>query len=69
MMERVSIAQAADTLGVSEQFIRIGLREGNLPFGHAVKMSSRWTYHISPELFNQYVGGMKKAVCGNRRHR
>lgn len=64
----VSIAEAARSLGTSEQFVRIGLQTGRLPFGSAVKMSSRWTYHISPELFWQYAGGNEKAACGNRRH-
>lgn len=56
----LSIAEAAKALGKSEQFIRIGLQTGRLPFGSAVKMSSRWTYHISPELFKQYAGAIKK---------
>lgn len=67
-MNRVTVKDAAATLGVSEQFVRVGLQTGRLPFGHAVKMSSRWTYHISPELLTQYAGAIKKATCGNRWH-
>ena len=55
-MERVKIKDAALILGVSEQFVRIGMQRGELPIGSAVKMSSKWTYHISPYLLEQYTG-------------
>ena len=53
---RITVQQAADVLNVSQQFIRIGLQKGTLPIGSAVKMSSRWTYHISEHLLEQYTG-------------
>lgn len=53
----VSVAEAARILGKSEQFVRIGLQRNILPIGTAVRMSSRWTYHISPKLLQEYVGG------------
>ena len=53
----VSVAEAARILGKSEQFVRIGLQRNILPIGTAVRMSSRWTYHISPKLLKEYVGG------------
>ncbi len=52
----VSIKEAAKIMGKSEQFIRVGLRNKRLPFGLAVKLSSQWTYYISPKLFYEYVG-------------
>lgn len=52
----VSVTQAAEILGKSPQFIRIGLQRELLPIGTAVKMSSIWTYHISPKLLEEYVG-------------
>ena len=55
-MERVSVKQAAYMLGVSEQYIRVGMQRGWLPIGSCVKMSSKWTYHISPHLLKQYIG-------------
>lgn len=55
-MERITVKDAARMMGVSEQFIRIGMQRGNLPIGQAVKMSSVWTYYISPKLFEQFVG-------------
>lgn len=52
--KRVKVKDAAERLGVSEQYIRIGLQTGRLPFGTAVKMSSKWTYHISETLLFEY---------------
>lgn len=52
----ISVKQAAETMGKCQQFIRIGLQRGLLPIGNAVKMSSQWTYYISPELFFRYTG-------------
>lgn len=60
MQRRVSVKEAAEILGVSQQFIRIGMQRGLLPIGTAVKMSSRWTYHISPKLLEEYVGQFNK---------
>lgn len=54
-MKRITVADAARRLGVSQQFIRIGLQRRILPFGYAVKMSDRYTYHISEKLLNEYI--------------
>lgn len=43
-------------IGKSEQFVRIGLQRGILPFGSAVKTSSKYSYYISPKLFEEYTG-------------
>ena len=51
----MTVKEAAKLLGKSEQFIRIGLQRGILPFGHAVKMSSKWTYHISDFKVYEYL--------------
>lgn len=40
----MTVKEAAKLLGKSEQFVRIGLQRGILPFGYAVKMSTKWTY-------------------------
>lgn len=53
---RITVKEAAALLGVSEQFLRIGLQQGKFPFGTAVKMSSRWSYFISSAQFLQYIG-------------
>ncbi|WP_133016261.1 hypothetical protein [Clostridium cuniculi] len=56
MGKSISVKEAAKIMGKSEQFVRIGLQRGLLPFGHAIKMSSIYTYYISPKLFEEYVG-------------
>lgn len=54
--KHLSVITAAVIMGKSQQFVRIGLQRGLLPFGTAVKMSSMWTYYISPKKFYEYVG-------------
>lgn len=60
-LKKMSVKNAAQLMGVSEQFIRIGLQNNRFPFGSAVKKSSRWTYHISPMAFYRYMG-LEKGV-------
>lgn len=52
----MTVKECATLLGKSEQFVRIGLQRGILPFGYAVKMSSKWTYHISKSKVKEYLG-------------
>lgn len=54
--QNISVRDAAEMLGVSPQFVRLGLQRDALPIGTAVKMSSVWTYHISPKLLKEYIG-------------
>jgi hypothetical protein len=56
MPQKIKVKEAAIIMGVSEQHIRLGLQRKILPIGHAIKMSSMWTYYISPKLFWEYVG-------------
>lgn len=53
---KLKVSEAAKALGKSEQFVRIGLQRGILPFRYAVKMSSKWTYHISAHKVYEYLG-------------
>lgn len=53
----MKVQEAAKRLNKSEQFIRMGLQLERLPFGTAVKTSSKWSYHISEKLLNEYLGG------------
>lgn len=52
----MSVAEAAELMGVSKDYIRIGLQRGLLPFGTAVKMSNRYTYYISANQLFKYLG-------------
>lgn len=59
-MKSLSVSDAARLMGKSNQFVRLGLQKGLLPFGTAVKTSSKYTYYISPKLFFEYVGDTKE---------
>jgi transcriptional regulator with XRE-family HTH domain len=61
----ISVDQAARLLGKSNNFVRIGLRRGELPFGSGVKTSSHWTYYINPKRFFEYIGGQEKLYHHN----
>lgn len=54
--KNMSVKEAAQRMGKSEQFVRIGLQRGLIPFGFAVKCSGKYSYHISPKLFEEYLG-------------
>ena len=72
-MERLTIRETAELLGVSEQFVRIGMQRGLLPIGTAVKLSSRWTYYITRERVIAYMEGrdikMPPAATGGNSNR
>ena len=51
MIEQMTIKEAADELGVSEQFVRIGLQRGRLPWGYAVKIDKHFSYFINKKKF------------------
>ena len=53
----LSVREAAAIMGKSDQFVRVGLQTKALPFGTAVKLSTQWTYYISPAKFYEYVDG------------
>lgn len=54
--KKITPRLAAKCMGKSEQFIRIGLQRGILPFGNAVPGPGKWMYYINPERFRDYVG-------------
>lgn len=56
MKGNITVKEAAKLMNKSEMFVRIGLQRGNLKFGTAEKLSSKYTYHISPKLFCDYIG-------------
>lgn len=55
---KVTVKRAAEILGKSQQFVRIGLQRKILPFGVAMQMPGKTTYiyHISPKQFCDYAG-------------
>lgn len=57
MDNNITIKEASELMGVSQQFVRVGLQTGVLPFGYAVKISKgRYTYFISKPKFAEYTG-------------
>lgn len=52
----MKVSEVARLLGKSEQFVRIGLQRGILPFGYAVKMNCKWCYHIFEHKVREYLG-------------
>lgn len=56
---KITVKEAARIMEKSEMFIRIGLQRGILPFGVAEKLSSKYSYYISPKKFYEYVGIIK----------
>lgn len=55
---KVTVKRAAEILGKSQQFVRIGLQRNILPFGVAMQMPDKktYTYHISPKKLCDYAG-------------
>ena len=53
---RVTVAEAAAILETSQEYVRRAMQEGVLPIKKKKKMSTRWTYHISPKLLAEYSG-------------
>ena len=54
---RLSVPKAAKLMNVSQQYIRVGMQSGRLPFGWAVKVGgSKYTYYISSKKLTEYTG-------------
>lgn len=56
MGNRLKVKDVARLMGVTENFVRKGLRDGLFPWGYAVKTSSEYTYYISPVKFEEHTG-------------
>lgn len=54
----ITVAYAAERLGIPTQTLRVALQQGLYPFGVAIKMRGRYTYQITPNLFEEYIGGL-----------
>ena len=54
--QNVTVKRAAELLGKSEMFVRIGLQRNLLPFGTALKLTSKkYTYQISKGALADYL--------------
>ena len=53
---KIKTAEAAAVMGSSPQFVRVGMQQGKLNIGDAIKMSSVWTYNIIPAALAKRQG-------------
>jgi transcriptional regulator with XRE-family HTH domain len=68
--KNISVAEAAKRMGKSMQFVRVSLQKGIAPFGFAVQISSnRWSYHISPKKFEEYLSKERGVDAETRNNR
>ena len=51
----IKVAEAAKTLKVDAETIRVGLRNGSFPVGCAVKMGKRYNYIIPQKAFEKFM--------------
>lgn len=56
MHMRIKTSEAAAIMGCSPQFVRVGMQQGKLNIGDAIKMSSVWTYNIIPAALAKRQG-------------
>lgn len=54
--KKLTVPEAAAIMGVTPQFLRMGLRHDKFPFGTAIKFK-RWSYYINAERFRDYLAG------------
>ena len=54
--ERLTVSKSAKLMNKSERFVRIGLQRNLLPFGIAIKTSSKYAYYMSSKKFSEYKG-------------
>ena len=62
--DTLTVKQAAELMGKTEQFVRIGLQRSVFPFGWAVMMGRQWSYFISRSKFEEYTGIKTKGKGG-----
>lgn len=53
---KIRTEEAALLMGCSPQFVRVGMQSKQINIGDAIKMSSVWTYNISPALLADRQG-------------
>ncbi len=54
-MSKITVNEVAEALGCSPQSVRIGLQRGALPFGSAIKTSSKYTYVIYEKKLKEFI--------------
>lgn len=54
-MAKMTVNDVAAILGCAPQTVRLGLQRGELPFGSAIKTSSKYTYIIYADKLKDFV--------------
>lgn len=52
-IDRLDVAEAARMMGVTEQFVRLGLQQNRFPWGYAVLMGRHYSYWINRKRFEE----------------
>ena len=55
-LKRITVAEAAERLGVPKQAIRAGVDQGKLPIGYAIGKRKK-TYYIYEDFVDRYIAG------------
>lgn len=58
MIQTMTVKEVADIIGKPPAFVRLGIKQGTLPFGVAVKQK-RWSYWISKDKFERWLSDEK----------
>lgn len=53
MIETLPVSEAAQMMGVTEQFVRLGLQQNRFPWGYAVLMGRHYSYWINRKRFEE----------------
>lgn len=53
MIETLPVSEVAQMMGVTEQFVRLGLIQNRFPWGYAVLMGSHYSYWINRKRFEE----------------
>ncbi|MBS9776107.1 MAG: helix-turn-helix domain-containing protein [Fusobacterium sp.] len=52
---RISVAEASEILGLSQQSLRLFIREDKFEFAEAIKNKSKWIYYINKKGLENYI--------------
>ena len=52
---KLTISNVAKQLNISQQSLRLGLQRGDLPFGHAIKTSGKYTYVLYEKKLKEFI--------------
>lgn len=59
-LHRISVADAAQVLGMCPDSVRYMVKKGTLPIGKAMEGRGRTTYYLYREFLEDYMEGRKK---------